>query len=78
MTDKYKIRDKFVVIASELDAADSDADIDAFQKFKKERDAIHDMSAPPDTLPIDPVRNLLRKYLRLHLTSGARNGELNP
>ena len=68
MNGKYNIRDKFVVIASELDVADADADIDAFQEVKKQRDAVHDMSVPPDTLPTERVRGLLRKYLRLHLT----------
>jgi hypothetical protein len=67
MTGKYNIRDKFVVIASELDVADADADIDAFQEVKKQRDAVHDMSVHADTLPTERVRGLLRKYLRLHL-----------
>ena len=40
MNGKYNIRDKFVVIASELDVADADADIDVFQKVKKHRDAV--------------------------------------
>lgn len=46
MNGKYNIRDKFVVIASELDEVHADADIDSFQKIKKRRDAVHDMSVP--------------------------------
>ncbi len=73
MTDKYNIRDKFVVIASELDMADADADIESFKDVKKQRDAVHDMSVVPDALPTGRARNLLRKYLRLHLTRGTKN-----
>jgi hypothetical protein len=68
MKGKYNIRDRFVVIASELDIADADADIDTFQDIKKQRDAVHDMSAPPETLPTERLRDLLRKYLGLHLS----------
>lgn len=67
MADKYNIRDKFVVIASELDGADATADIELFKNVKEQRDAVHDMSIAPDALPTSQARNLLRKYLRLHL-----------
>jgi hypothetical protein len=73
MTDKYNIRDKFVVIASELDMAEADADIESFKDVKKQRDAVHDMSVVPDALPTGCARNLLRKYLRLHLTRKTEN-----
>jgi Pentapeptide repeats (8 copies) len=69
MKDKYNIRDKFIVIASELDIADANSDIELFIRAKDKRDAIHKMSVPPEALPIHEARHLLRKYLELHLGS---------
>ena len=67
MNGKYNIRDKFVVLASTLDPTEADQDIEAFRKLKAVRDQIHTMSVGKEDLPVDEVRNLLRKYLRLHL-----------
>jgi hypothetical protein len=67
MKDKYNIRDKFVVIASELDIADANSDIQLFICAKDKRDAIHKMSVAPEALPIHEARHLLRKYLQTHL-----------
>jgi hypothetical protein len=73
MKDKYNIRDKFVVVASELDVADANADIELFKDVKDQRDAVHDMSVAPDALPTYRATHLLRKYLRLHLTRKAKS-----
>jgi hypothetical protein len=67
MNDKYNIRDKFIVIASELDIADANRDIELFKGAKDKRDAIHKMSVAPEALPINEARHLLHKYLQLHL-----------
>ena len=45
----------------------------ASSALKGHRDAVHDVSVAPDALPTDPARNLLRKYLRLHLTRKAKS-----
>lgn len=68
MNGKYNIRDKFIVIASALAEVDADEDIKAFKQLKKIRDNVHTMSVNTASLPVDKTRNLLRKYLRLHLT----------
>jgi hypothetical protein len=72
MNDKYNMRDKFTVIASELDMADANRDIELFKGAKDKRDAIHQMSVAPEALPTDEARHLLRKYLRLHLDEEAK------
>lgn len=68
MNDKYNIRDKFVAVASALDEVGAEADIVHFAQLKKRRDDFaHAMKDDPTTLPADATRDLLRKYLRLHL-----------
>lgn len=67
MEGKYNIRDKFVVVASALDEANADEDIEAFEGLKNIRDTVHTMSLHTASLLVDQTRNLLRKYLRLHL-----------
>lgn len=69
MRDKYNIRDKFVVLASTLDEADADRDIELFKKLKSERDELHQMNMATHALPTEQTQSLLRKYLRLHLSS---------
>lgn len=69
MKDKYRLADKFAIMASALDPAGSDQDIAAFNELKGVRDAFfHTLSHNPDQLPGEATRRLLRKYLSLHLT----------
>jgi hypothetical protein len=67
MKGNYNTRDKFVVIASALDEHDADTDIELFKKLKDTRDRVHQMNFVRVSLPTDATRDLLRKYLRLHL-----------
>lgn len=68
MKDKYNIRDKFVAVASALDAVEADADFATFKRLKERRDDLaHAMKGELATLPSELARVLLRKYLRLHL-----------
>jgi hypothetical protein len=67
MKDKYNIRDKFVLVASELEAANADGDIGEFKELEDERDAIHEIKIAPDARPTADACLLLRKYLELHL-----------
>jgi hypothetical protein len=41
MKGKYNVRDKFIVIASVLDAHDADTEIELFKKLKDTRDRVH-------------------------------------
>jgi len=69
MKDKYRLADKFAIIASALDPAGADQDIAVFTELKGIRDAFfHALSTNPDQLPGETTRRLLRKYLSLHLT----------
>jgi hypothetical protein len=69
MAGKYNIRDKFVVVASALDEIGADQDIESFKQIKDVRDGLHDMRFLSSELPVDVTQNLLRKYLRLHLSA---------
>lgn len=73
MKGKYSIRDKFVVIASILNAAAADIDINRFGELKRERDGIHEMAPGHSGYSVAPTQDLLRKYLRLHLLSEAEH-----
>lgn len=68
MKDKYRLADKFAIMASALDPASSDRDLASFMNLKKVRDVFfHTLSTSPDDLPGEATRRLLRKYLTLHL-----------
>jgi hypothetical protein len=70
MNDKHNIVNKFVATATTLDPNGADADIAAFQAVKAKRDSlIHGMKSDSGGLPADAARNLLRKYLKLHLSA---------
>jgi len=68
MTDKYRLSDKFSLLASTL-SADPMADEAAFDSAKKVRDdLLHGRDVGLDDLPTPAVDRLLRKYLDLHLS----------
>lgn len=68
MKDKYRLADKFAIMASALDPAGADEDLASFMALKQMRDAFfHTLSADPQDLPGEATRRLLRKYLSLHL-----------
>jgi len=70
MKDKYRITDKFAVVSGQLCPADTDADLVVLQKAKKMRDTLlHGKDVKESELPVVPVQNLVRKYLRLHFES---------
>jgi hypothetical protein len=69
MKDKYRLLDKFGVVAAALAGETSDADIDQFERIKKVRDELlHGQDAPVTSLLNTELRELLSKYLRAHLT----------
>lgn len=70
MKDKYRLADKFLIIASVLDPDNAAKDTDKFVGLKKVRDGLlHALDTPSSPLPIDAIQNLLLKYMKLHLIS---------
>jgi hypothetical protein len=73
MKDKYRLWDKFAVIACQLSPSDADADVETFKSAKDMRDDMsHGQDIDEAALPLNAVQNLLRKYLRLHLGPAGR------
>lgn len=71
MKGKYRLLDKFSLIAANLVDSDAEADVTRFKAIKDQRDKyFHTMNSTPDTLPTAAATELLRKYLRLVLQSG--------
>jgi hypothetical protein len=69
MRDKYRLVDKFGIIAAVLTAEESDHDIEEFERIKKVRDALlHGQDAPELSLLNVELRDLVSKYLRKHLS----------
>jgi hypothetical protein len=68
MKDKYRLADKFSVVAVRLAPDDADDDLTIFRRAKKLRDDLaHGQDVDEDALPASAVRSLLLKYLSLHL-----------
>ena len=68
MKDKYRLADKFAIMAGALDPDLADEDVATFNQLKKVRDAFfHTLTTSPADLPADGARRLLRKFLKLHL-----------
>ncbi|MDC7704061.1 hypothetical protein [Vogesella indigofera] len=68
MSDKYRLSDKFSVIAGELDDSEAENDQPKFDAIKVTRDKLlHGEDVPISSLPTTDATQLLRKYLRLHL-----------
>ena len=77
MKDKYRLEDKFSFIAAELDDPDIEQDLDLFRRIKGIRnDFLHGEDVHWRSLPLEGTRELLRKYLRLHV-SALRDGRSN-
>ncbi len=68
MRDKYRLSDRFSMIATELAGDDADDDLLVFTKVKKVRDRLlHGQEVPDASLPLEEARSILRRYLELHL-----------
>lgn len=69
MKDKYRLRDRFALIAASLVPCEADADVDEFIAAKKTRDALaHGAEILDSDLPLEVVHKVLGKYLQLHAT----------
>lgn len=70
MSDKYRLADKFLVIASVLDPGTATDDADEFTRLKKLRDGLlHALDTPQSPLPTEAAQKLLLKYMKLHLVA---------
>jgi hypothetical protein len=73
MKDKYSLTNKFSLVASGLCVADAEKDVEVFQKTKKKRNSLFHGSKINETeLPTKSARDLLVKYLQLHLGGALR------
>jgi hypothetical protein len=68
MKNKYRLVDKFSVVAGVLAGETSDADVDQFKRIKKARDELlHGQDVAVTSLINTELRELLSRYLRAHL-----------
>ncbi len=67
MRDKYRLADKFLIIAAVLDPEDATVDDQEFRRLKKSRDDLLHAFKTPTQLPTDAVQKLLLKYMKSHL-----------
>jgi hypothetical protein len=64
MGERYRLLDKFAIIASRLFPQQVDADVEDFKKLKKQRDSVmHGAELNDAVLRAEAVRELLRRYL---------------
>jgi len=71
MSDKFRLTDKFAIIAGVLGKGDVDADLKTFADLKGVRDKLfHGKEIQIRSLPCETTRNLVSKYFKLHLTLG--------
>ena len=64
MKDKYRLTDRFSLIASRLAPEYADEDVNRFAAAKKIRDDLaHGQNEDEATLPVDTVQELLKRYL---------------
>ena len=67
--DKYRLTDKFALIASLLRPESADKVVGQFKRVKEDRDKLaHGQEVNDASLPGQAVQELVRRYLRLHLT----------
>ena len=72
MEGKYRITDKFIIVAACISDTTIDSDIETFTSIKKKRDAlIHGKDVEEATLPIQQTIVLLKKYLCSHIETKA-------
>jgi hypothetical protein len=70
MSDKYRLTDKFALMAATLCPESADEDITQIERAKKERDKLaQGQDVQEAYLPVEAVRGLVRRYLRLYLAS---------
>lgn len=67
MNGRYRLRDRFALVAATLAPDDADTDFDRFTKAKSVRDDLmHGRDVEDNSLPVVTVQALLRRYSVLH------------
>lgn len=75
MKDKYRLTDKFSLIASFL-SGDIAGDIELFKRMKKQRDDIsHGKEFDEEGLPVEDARKMAAKYLLSHMRETELKGD---
>jgi hypothetical protein len=67
MSDKYRLSDKFLIIASVLDPSAATTDSGEFRSLKSVRDKLLHALETPTHLPTEVVQKLLLKFMALHV-----------
>lgn len=68
MNDKYRLTDKFALLASTVSAETAKEDIKAFKSFKKVRDELlHGGDIETSRLPLASIQSLLRRYFFVYI-----------
>lgn len=67
MSAKYRLADKFLIIASVLDVSGAATDAVEFGKLKAVRDSFSHNMETPAHLPTEAIQRLLLKYMLLHI-----------
>jgi hypothetical protein len=79
MKGKYRLTDKFVVLAACVADNTVEEDIENFVEIKKSRDALlHGKAIDEKSLPDSETVALLKKYLRQHINAKTLNKKINP
>lgn len=73
MKDKYRLVDKFAAVSIQLSSETADEDVKTVLQVKNIRDdLLHGQSVDEAALPVQSIRALVRKYLRLHFENEGR------
>ena len=68
MSDKYRLADKFLVIAAILDPMEAANDTEKFKELRLARDSFfHAQKLDVSRLPVEGTQKLLQKYMKLHI-----------
>ena len=71
MTSKYNLVQKFALVAAELSPDTAEADVATFKRLKGQRDEVHSADLGGRQLPLDDLRQLLRRYWAAYLYMNA-------
>lgn len=69
MRDKYRLSDKFLIIAATLTPDTADDDLKEFVRLKRHRDRMLHGEQVIGPYPTDAIQKLLERFMRLHLRS---------
>ena len=68
MKGRFRLDDKFAIVAGALDPEHADADLREFSTLRRNRNRfLHTLDGDPAGLPVGSARRLVAKYLPLHL-----------